>query len=320
MGWGLLLLIILYMGFRPISYVFGDMGTYARMYDSFQTDGNVLIIKDKGFYIFTKFLAGFNSKTLYFFSITLIYVIPLFILVKKLFPNYYYFAFLVIVGSFSFWPYGTNGLRNGVATSLLMLSFAFYNKKWIMYSLFIIAYTFHSSLLLPISAFILVSLFRNYNLYLYGWFFSIILSLIFGSYFENMVTNLGVFNDDRFIIYFQEKDTYNDFFASDEFRWDFLIYSSIPIIISYYFIVKKGFKDKFYIHISNTYLLANSFWVLIIKASYSNRFAYLSWFLMGLVIIYPLLKKVYWRNQFAVIGLLTLFYFSFNYIMNVILA
>jgi hypothetical protein len=67
-------------------------------------------------------------------------------------------------------------------------------------------------------------------------------------------------------------------------------------------------------------VFANAFWILVIRANFSNRFAYLSWFMMALVIIYPFLKSQLMPNQNKVLARVILFYFAFTFLMNVILA
>jgi len=97
-----------------------------------------------------------------------------------------------------------------------------------------------------------------------------------------------------------------------------LFYSAFGVFAGWYFIYKKRFEDPFYNQLLNTYLICNGFWILVIRANYSNRFAYLSWFMMGLVIIYPVLKKQLFKNQHWVIGKIIFAYFLFTYLMNVI--
>src|SRR5690606_344375 len=98
-------------------------------------------------------------------------------------------------------------------------------------------------------------------------------------------------------------------FASTGFRWDFLLYSAVPVFTGWYYIYKKKYYDRHYNLLYATYLIANSFWILVIKANYSNRFAYLSWFMMGLVIVYPLLKKYIVSKQQDLIIYVCLTYF-----------
>lgn len=319
-GWTLFWFVLLFMGLRPVSYYFGDMGTYAKVFNIYANGGYPGITQDVGFYTMMKILSFFKSPSLYFFSVAVLYVAPLYIAAKRWFPNYYYFAFLVLVASFSFWSYGTNGLRNGVATSLMLLAFSYHNRKLYMYLLFLLAFSFHSTMILPIVAYFITVFVRNPRIYFYGWAISIILSLVMGTFWERFFIRLGFGQEDKLRTYFGEKEDYLESFAYAGFRWDFLVYSSLAVLISYYFIFVKRINDSHYRQLTNIYLLSNAFWILVIRASFSNRFAYLSWFMMGIIIIYPFLKQIYWRNQFSIIGFVTILYFSFTYLMNVIIG
>jgi len=104
-------------------------------------------------------------------------------------------------------------------------------------------------------------------------------------------------------------------FSSTGFRFDFLIYSAAPLVLAFHYIFKKNFDDPVYKRILHTYIVANAFWIMIIRANFSNRFAYLSWFLMGIVVIYPILKTKMWPQHFKKVGLVVMFYFSFTYFM-----
>jgi len=307
------------MGLRPISGYFGDMGVYAYQYDIYVSGGELDKIKDRGFYVLMKGLSYFQSPSLFFFVITALYILPLYVATKRLFGRYSYFAFLILVISFSFWAYGTNGLRNGLATSFMILAFSYMNKKWFMYLLFVIAYSFHSSMLLPIAAYFITSLYRSSTFYFRIWVLSIFLSLTMGTSIENFIENLGIFEGDRLTDLLTNKEVHADSFSSTGFRRDFLIYSFSAVFIGYYFIFVKKINDIYYAQLTHIYLVSNAFWILLIKASFSNRFAYLSWFLMGLVVIYPFLKKVYWKDQFSKIGGLTFLYFSFTYLISFVL-
>lgn len=99
------------------------------------------------------------------------------------------------------------------------------------------------------------------------------------------------------------------------FRFDFLLYSAMPVLMFWYVTVKRNFKDRTYNLIAITYILANSFWVIIIRASQSNRFAYLSWFIYPLVIAYPLLHFNIWKNQDQKAAIILLLYAGFTFTM-----
>ena len=72
------------------------------------------------------------------------------------------------------------------------------------------------------------------------------------------------------------------------FRIDFIIYSVIPILIAYYYTKKAQVKSNLYYQLYRTYILANAFWLLVIRMTYTDRMAYLSWFLIPYIVLYPI--------------------------------
>ena len=312
-----LLFVIFYMGFRPISgQYFGDMSTYARIFNGYAAEMPIGTKKDLLFHSFTYLSAQIMSVQAYFFVCVLLYVLPLWFAVNKWFKNLSFYAFLLLIVSFSFWAYGTNGIRNGIATSLFL--FAISREKWISRLLILfLAINFHKSMYLPSAMYMLVHLYNKPKLFLSFWILCIPLSLLGGSFFQTIFASL--FEDDR-VSYLTEGNINNDNFSSTGFRWDFLIYSASAVYAGYYYIFKKGFSNKFYNILYSTYLLTNAFWVLVIKANFSNRFAYLSWFMMALVIVFPLLKLNIMPYQNRVLAYIFLIYFSFTFYMNFIVA
>ncbi|RTY92295.1 EpsG family protein [Flavobacterium sp. GT3R68] len=315
----ILLFVILYMGLRPVSgFYFGDMGTYNMYFESYQ-EGNPIIAKDDvAFHLFMKACSYVMTAGTFFLLCAAIYVLPLWYLSKKWFADYWFYAFLLLVGSFSFWAYGTNGIRNGMATSLFIIALVFTERKAVMIFFLLLACAVHKSILLPTVAYGLTLVQNNPKKYFYVWLAAIPLSLALGGFWENFFAGLG-FGDDR-MSYLTEGNINEDDFSSTGFRWDFLIYSATGVFAGYYFVIKKGFKDKLYHHLLNIYLIVNAFWILVIRANFSNRFAYLSWFMLALVIIYPFLKQRFFLKQHQVIGYVLIAYFTFTYLMNVILA
>jgi hypothetical protein len=64
--------------------------------------------------------------------------------------------------------------------------------------------------------------------------------------------------------------------------------------------------------------MANAFWILVIRANFSNRFAYLSWFLMAVIVFYPFFKMKFFKKQNKVLAYTILGYFGFTYLMFLI--
>lgn len=314
-GYFVFFMVLFYMGTRPVAFVFGDMINYADGFQKLQLNPNVEIKKDPFFWNFTRICAGILDIREYFFLIAVIYILPNFFFVRKFFGEYWYVPLLMIFGSFSFWTYGTNGIRNGMATSIFIMGLYFYDRnKWIMYGLMALSYGFHNSLMIPVGAFVVSGLYKNPKVYLYIWLASIPLSLIGGSAWENFFGSLGL-GDDRVNSYMTSSVDSESTFSSTGFRWDFVLYSASAVFAGYYFIIKRGFKDSFYTHLWGTYMIANAFWILVIRANFSNRFAYLSWFLMAIVIAYPLFKVKFWPEHYKIVGRIFFAYYLFTYYM-----
>lgn len=305
--------VIIYIGFRPINGVFIDMTTYSHIFERYK-NGVYEINSDYGFSYFILFCTEVMTVEWFFFLSACIYIIPLYIACKNWFPRYYFFAFLMFIGSFSFWAYGVNGIRNGMATSLFILAISYTGRNhFLMLFYFLISFSFHNSMLLPIVAFAITYYVTDTNKYIFFYILAIALSITMGGIWENIFASIG-FGDDRFSTYLTTDADANKF-ASVGFRYDFLIYSVAPILLALHYKFKNGFKDIIFDRLLHTYIIANGFWIMIIRANFSNRFAYLSWFMMAVIVIYPLLKENLWVNQFKKLGYVVLIYFGFTFAM-----
>lgn len=306
--------VLLYMGLRPIHGVFVDMKTYANYFDRYASGSEIFATKDLMFHSFMYFSAKVMSAQSFFFVCATLYIVPCYIIAKKWFQKYWFYAFLMMIGSFSFWAYGTNGIRNGIATAFFLMALAS-NKRLIQILWLFLAVNFHSSMLLPTAALIATWFYNQPKGFYYFWLLSIPLSLMFPGFWGSFFA--GLIEDDR-ASYFTE-DKYADAFSRTGFRWDFLLYSVTGVFAGRYYLFKKKLTDKLYIQLFNIYLFTNAFWILVIRANFSNRFAYLSWFLLALVIVYPWLKFYFEKNQHRKLGMIMLAYFGFTYFMGIIL-
>lgn len=314
-GFFLLYFVVFYIGTRPISAVFQDMAAYFDVYKRIQRGSEMVVKKDYLFNYFMIFSTKIMSASWFFFICALIYIIPCYLFSKKYGRSYWYYVFFIFVGSYMFWPFGTNGIRNGLGTSLFILALYFYERKLLMYIIMALSFGMHNSLIIPIAAFIVSGIYKNPKVYLYIWLAAIPLSLIGGGFWESLFSGLGFGEDTRSEDYLAKGNLNKDAFAYTGFRWDFLFYSSFAAFAGWYYIFKKNIADKFYIHLWGIYMIANAFWILIIRANFSNRFAYLSWFLMAPIIAYPLLRYKLFPNQFRVIGVVLAVYYLFTYFM-----
>ncbi len=312
-GFFLLVFLIFHIGQRPISARFGDTVNYNRSYVKYMYGASISGVNDYGWHLFMKTMSNVASIHTFFTLIAIIYIYPMYRISRTYFKEYWYYAFVMFVVSFSFWTYGVNGMRNGAACSLFLWGISYQRNKVAMTALFLLAISFHKTLFLPIGAYLLTYFYNNPKAYFGGWLATIPLSLLMGGLWISVFASLG-FGDDRLSGYLTSQANAGTF-SSTGFRWDFLFHSSFAVFAGWYFVFKRKFKDPTYFKLLNTYLICNGFWVLVIRANYSNRFAYLSWFMMALIIIYPFLKQRFFKNQHLMIGKVVLFYFSFTYLM-----
>ena len=85
--------------------------------------------------------------------------------------------------------------------------------------------------------------------------------------------------------------------------------------MGWYCIYKKKICDLKYHLILGTYVYANAVWVILIRLPFTNRFAYLSWFLYAFVLSYPLLKFPLWDNQGRKVMIILMAHVSFTFLM-----
>ena len=313
------MLLILFVGYRPIDAVFADMVGYAEFYESIPyLDAN----DDKGFFYIAQFCnnLGFSARS-WFCFLDLLYMGGAAFAVYKIFEHNCIIAFAVVFASFSFFSYGVNGVRNGIACSTFLLALAAlkYRKFVLVGFLCFLAFHFHKSLLLTIVCLALVYFYNNTLSYFKIWILCIILSLVAGSYFESYFVAQDIIDTGKSSAdYFSNSTADMSGFSVQGFRYDFLLYSSVPIFIGCYFVIKQKYEDSFYKILLNLYIICNSVWVLINANWLSNRIAYLSWFMYGFVMMYPVLESPVVHNRARWVGYIVLGNAGFSYLMWII--
>lgn len=347
----LTLMLMFYMGLRPVSFAFGDTINYAADYR-----------RDVGLAVFAidfekewlwKFIeltckqAGFTVN-MWFLLIEIGYLGFVFLGLKILLGENVWIAMLFFLSAFSTFTFGTNGIRNGLACSAVTFAFAIaanqnVAKLAVAGGILVLAFGVHRSISLPIASFVAASyIIKSPKVAIYFWIASIGISLVAGGPVSNFFMGLGF--DDRMTQYATSTDEYADQFTQTGFRWDFLAYSAMPVWLTWHVIQKaeKGraeFGDtveeaetnitgagriadahsmRVFNILATTYILANSFWVMVIKAAFSNRFAYLSWFLYPVVIAYAVIRLHIWEDQDRKAGLILALHAGFTIIMHLL--
>lgn len=313
--------LVFWLGGRPVSgAVFGDMVNYALSYAGIDPTASVLI--DWHSEWIWPYLAvickniGLNVHG-YFIVIEAGYIFSALWAVKRFVPNNPMLGLLFVLMSLMFFSFGTNGLRNGLACHIMLLAMSyFFDDKYLVGGLLcLIAFGLHRSTILPIAG-MLAGRFviKDLRYAILFWFSSIVISLVVGNAVSVFLASLGF--DDRMASY--NTTEFAALFSRTGFRWDFLFYSIFPILMGWYVCVKKQIKDDWYRTLCVSYCLCNAFWVMVIRAAFSNRFAYLSWFMYPIIIVYPLVNLPVWEDQDRKTAMILAVYCSFTLIMQLV--
>lgn len=226
-----------------------------------------------------------NSSYLFFFIIASIYTYFNYWFCKQNTRNFLP-LYIAVISFMGFYSYGVNTLKSGLSLSLVLCSFALYRKRVInAYVVAVFAFFIHYSMVIPLLAFWVSHRLQKMKYYYYIWIICIFLSIAFGNFFQLYLG--GFLGADAM---------YSDYLLTTEteryrlgFRYDFLFYSAVPIIWMRLFF--KDYKNERWLLYYKTYILVNSFWILVIFIPFSDRVAYLSWFLIPYIILVPILDR-----------------------------
>lgn len=278
----MVVLMIVAIGLRPVDFYYVDMLTYARVYQRFVAGYWSSFYEDWAFDLLTVIAALAGSVTFYFLLCAAFYIVPQAIAVRQMFGTRWPMALAVMASSFSFYAYGTNGIRNGIAVAFALLVLAT-PKLWKKLLWAVLAAGFHFSVMLTFLAHAVALAIRSVPLSLGFWVLSIPAAILLpNELVGNFVESIG--------------DTRSDYFTSDQveiarFRWDFIVYSAAGTAAIIYWKYVRGIEDEEFDLFASTYLIANGGWILVNDVLFSNRFAYLSWFMIELVILFPMLRN-----------------------------
>lgn len=321
----LTLAVTFFLGLRPVSDSFVDMGLYAFAYERGGTIYHPIDLHKEWLWsniiVFSKIL-GLNDNE-YFLLIEIGYIGCMFIFAWMMTRYNLWLMMLFFMIAFQFYGFGTNGIRNGLACSVELVAIAFLVKsdesklnKYIAFFIMFLALGCHRSTMLPTAAALASKyVIKDTKVAIRFWLASIAISLVAGSLVEQFFVSLGF--DDRMEQYSSANMSEHiaGKFSSTGFRWDFLLYSSAPVAMIWYVTRFRRFTDPTYSVIAISYLLCNAFWIMVIRAAFSNRFAYLSWFLYPAVIAYPLLRMNLWKDQDRKTALIFFLYSGFTFFM-----
>lgn len=314
-GMVLAILSIVYIGLRP-THLYLDSMLYMQIFELVQTGQwrELPMVGSEWLWSGIELLFIRHSDCqMWYLLIAFVYVWGQVEACRKWFPNHFTTAIIFMLTAMSFWAYATNGIRNGMAVSVVLWGFALLGnstpRKVVGFAVASLGIFIHTSVALTIIMAFACLWLPNYKTCLYIWVACFLISIPFSS---TLVSALNFINFDERIAYYQN---YDGSFADTTYRWDFVVYSVIPIVLGWYAIVRRGMRDAAYEFILSTYALTNAFWVIINTISYSNRFAYLSWFLYPFLLVWPLTGERFIKRQGVVAALALIAFASFNAMM-----
>lgn len=255
-----------------------------------------------------------GSVTLFFICIAALYVINTYIFCKRISYQDSMMLLVAAIITYGFYNYGTNIIRSGLAISLVLLSFYQFSQKkyWQIAVLTILAVLFHKSMVIPIFAYACALIFKNAKYNIFIWVACLAVGYVFGEIISYFAAEIFLTADERVEQYLLTDDRGYQV----GFRLDFIAYSVIPIVFGFYYTIKKKYEDKLYNTLFNTYLIANAGWLLMIRMPYSDRFAYLSWFLFPFLLLLPLVQENYDGCNNKLIGKVLAFLVLINFVLN----
>lgn len=317
----LVLFMVVFIGLRPASYVFVDMMNYITHYHALYEGIVFAFNRNAENFLFDNYLTWIGSKylgtTFLFVSIAAIYFICTYIACKRMFPRDTLVAYLVFLAAFSTFSYGTNGIKAGAAAAIFLMALSFRKNLKICIPLILVSWGFHHSMIMTVVAFALTLVYKNSKVYFAGWCFCLLIAIAHITFFQELFAGILSDSGDSGANYLNDVD--NEWGGRTGFRIDFVIYSAMPILVGYWAVYKKKLQlSKIYTCLLNLYMTLNGTWMLCMYANFTNRIAYLSWFLYPVVLIYPYLNENWGPTRYKDFSKVMLAHLGFTLFMQII--
>lgn len=308
--------LIIVIGFRPAARIFTDMSNYiivfnARSGEIFQPSWDV---ENKIFDNYMNLLISLGFKPVaLFFTTAIVYFSCMSIALKKIFPKDALLAFIVYLAAFSTLSYGTNGIKAGAAASMFMLAIAYRENLKLLILFSALSWGLHHSMFFVIAGAATVTFYKKTKHYFLFWCFALLCAAAHITFFQELFASAS---DAKGASYLSSEGT--DYFRTTTFRLDFVLYSAFPVFIGYKMYFKYKIRSEMYEWILNLYLVLNGIWMLCMYAEFTNRIAYLSWFILPILIIYPYLNEYVNSQQYKILNKVVYVQLAFSLFMNFI--
>lgn len=305
----LMLFMALFIGSRPISYEFIDMGGYAALWDMWDM-GEFQFSRDVQNILFDNLRSLMSTNHIdifwFFLLISAIYFGAMYVACRKLFPYDTLLAYVVCLGAFSTFSYATNGIKAGAAASLFLVAIAYRDNLKIAIPFALISLGFHHSMIMVVFSAVIAYIFRKPQPFFLLWGICVIIAALEITTFQDFFASIADEQGQKYLM--------SDYGVKG-FRYDFILYSAMPVLIGFIAVYKKKIHSTIYCFMLNLYLLTNSVWMLCMYASFTNRIAYLSWFFYPIVLIYPFLNEKFSEKQYRSVARISIAHLGFTLFM-----
>lgn len=309
----LVVFLSVFIGLRPPSgRYFGDTANYVQSY--LIMEGHRFRFETKGDFLFSNLFSWWASNRLgynsFFILINSIYFGCTYLGIRRIFPNHKLAAYLVFLGAFSTFSYATNGIRAGAAAAIFIWAISYRETLYVCIPLMLISLGFHHSMQLPIGAYILTLLYKKPEYYFYAWVLCVVIAFLHIGFFANLFASM---TDESGAGYLAGNGSDG---TKGGFRLDFILYSAMPVLVGYYMMFERKMEfSETYSHLLRLYICTNGIWMLCMYANFTNRIAYLSWFLYPIVLIYPFLSQEWGEDSYYRFSKYMLYHLAFTLFM-----
>ncbi|MDM1454778.1 EpsG family protein [Myroides odoratimimus] len=247
-------------------------------------------LKDLGIYFISIVINRFtNDIDLFLTVISVLYLMPIFFVIKKIGIKNPMIFFLFLYSLFFFKSMGMNTIRQGLASSYFLLGIVIYlkNRKKMGYLLFVTSFFLHASIIIPIMIFLAALKVKNLKWVIIIYVFSTILSVV--NFKINVLLGqipiINILVEERLDTYYVSNTNYRI-----GFRPDFWLFNTVFAIIGYFTLknidkFEDYFSSNYYKVFYVSYILLSSFFFLMFSASFSDRFGFLSWMFIPLLLM-----------------------------------
>lgn len=266
------ILFLFLFGFRGF-----DIGVDTETYLSMFENSKDLVFVDFGFGFLNRFLVDKISNRGFIFLMAFMYIIPMILALFRIIKTNRLLLFFCITSFFFFKSMGMNTIRQGVGFSFFFLSLTYDSNKRLRYLFMFLALSIHLSIVIPIIVFEASKYIRNIKYPIFVFILCTFLSILkFNIY--------ALFQNIPLISIADKMESYSNVDASDYkigFRIDFFFFNLLFAIIGYH-IYKNTQSSLKYL---SSYFILSGFFFLMFNSGYSDRYGFLSWIFIPLIIL-----------------------------------